>query len=268
MRETPSGQLLFALFDLSMRDRALTLAGQAFIAVVPLVIVLATWLSASDGRAIGDWLVSHFGLEGTAAEAVDQLFRHPPEAVSGVSVLGMVFLFVAVNSFARTLQRTYEAAWDLPPKAPRRAPNRFGSLALLCVLLVGVTWVTGAVRHLPVGGLLALPAQLVVAVPAWVCIADLLLSRRVAWRLLVPGAAITAVAQLLASWAAAIWVPHLIEGNAERYGVVGVAVALVSWMIVLAFALVACATAGAWAAHTFLLHDKPPTVPGGRSGEP
>ena len=49
---------------------------------------------------------------------------------------------------------------------------------------------------------------------------------------------------------------------------VGVAVALVSWMIVLAFALVACATAGAWAAHTFLLHDKPPTVPGGRSGEP
>ncbi len=213
---TPGGRLVLALVDLSVRDRALTLAGQAFIALVPLGIVLATWLSAEDGRAIGRWLVTHFGLDDTTAEAVYQLFDRPPETTSGVSLLGVAILLVSVNSFARTLQRTYEVAWELPPQGRRRAGNRFGSLLLLSGLLVILAWVTGLVRQLPVGALLAIPAQLVVAAPVWALIARLLLSRRVEWRLLVPGAIISAVAQVLTTWAGALWVPRLIAPTGPR----------------------------------------------------
>ena len=254
--QTPAGRLVHSLVDLGARDRALTLAGQAFIALVPLVIVLATWLSAEDSRAVGDWVVRHYGLEGSTAAAVDQLFATPPDTTSGISLLGLAIVLVSVNSFARTLQRTYEVAWDLPPRAPRRTPNRLVSLLLLSVLFVAVGWVVGVVRHLPLSTVLVVPAQLAVAVPAWLLVADLLLSRRVAWRLLVPGAALSAVAHVVATWAGAVWVPHLIERNAERYGVVGVAVALISWLVALAFLVVASATTGAWAGHLLAARDE------------
>jgi len=56
---------------------------------------------------------------------------------------------------------------------------------------------------------------------------------------------VSAVAQVLVGWGGSLWVPHLIERNAARYGVIGVAVALISWLVVLAFLLVASAVIGA-----------------------
>lgn len=244
---TPPGRLARTLYEINLRDRALALAGQAFIALVPLVIVLATWLSPQDGAAIGEWLVRRFSLSGTAAQAVDQLFGRPPDETSGISALGLVILLISVNSFARTLQRTFEVAWVLPEQAPRRTPQRLASFALLMVLLIALTWLTAQVRKLPVGGALAVPVQLSLAVPCWTVIVWLILSGRIPWRRLVPGAVLAAVAQILATWSGAIWVPELIERNAQRYGVIGVAIALISWLVVLAFVLVACAATGAWA---------------------
>lgn len=247
-RATPLGNLLDRLLEVQVRDRALGLAGQAFIALVPVVIVLATWLSSTDGAAVGDWLVRHFSLEGSAAEAVDQLFARPPDASSGVSLLGLLILLVSVNSFARLLQRTFELAWRLPQRAPRRTPQRLLSLLVLVALLVGVAVVTGLVGGLPTGRVLSVVAQLAVAIPCWCLVIRLLLSARIEWALLLPGACLAAVAQVLATWAGALWMPILIERNAGRYGVIGVAVALICWLVVLAFLVVGCAVVGAWAA--------------------
>ncbi len=72
-----------------------------------------------------------------------------------------------------------------------------------------------------------------------------MLGARVPWRRLAPGAVVSAVAQVLVGWGGSLWVPHLIERNAGRYGVIGVAVALISWLVVLAFLLVASAVIGA-----------------------
>lgn len=244
---TPLGKLARTLYEINLRDRALALAGQAFIALVPLFIVIATWLSAADGAAVGEWIIQHFALEGTSAEAVDLLFGRPPETASGVSIIGLVLLLISVNSFARTLQRTYEVAWALPQHAPRRTPQRLASLLLLFTLFGVVGWVTSVVNDLPVGPLIAIPIQVLVAVPWWILIGYLLLSGRVTWRRLLPGAVISAVAEIGITWAAAIYVPYLIERNAERYGVIGVAIAMISWLVVMAFVLVGAAAVGAWA---------------------
>ncbi|QYJ04829.1 YihY/virulence factor BrkB family protein [Nocardioides panacisoli] len=260
--DTPAGQLLVALREVQLRDRALTLAGQAFIALVPLLIVVASWIGTTGGAEVAEWLVDRFELSGEAASAARALFSRPPDPTGGISVLGLVILLVSVNSFGRALQRTFEAAWRLPHRGPGRALRGALGTATLIASIAVVAIVTGFSRDLPGGPLLAVPVQLAVAIPCWWLLTRLLLNLRVGWRACLPGAVLGAVSQVLTGWAGSIYVPLLIERDAARYGVVGVAVALVSWLVVIAFVAVASAVAGAWASRMLVeLRAVPPAGP-------
>lgn len=249
LRPTPAGQLATALYEIQLRDRALTLAGQAFISLVPLMVVLATWISNADGAAVSGWLVDRFDLGGDAERAVLALFDRPPGRADGASLLSLAILVVSVNSFGRALQRTYEAAWGLPPRGRHRALRGAVGTLLLLAVIAGVV-VTGALAGaLPGGPLVGVPLQVAISVPGWWLLNRMLLNLRVGWRDTLPGAVVSSVALLATSWAGSVWVPILIEHDAARYGTVGVAVALISWLVVLAFVVVAAAVAGAWAAR-------------------
>jgi membrane protein len=248
------GRIVLALLAMRLYERALTLAGQAFIALVPLLIVLATLVSSSDSEAVGRWLIERFELTGPSAEAVQSLFGRPPSASNGLTIIGVITLLVSASSFARSVQRTYEAAWNLPPQARRRILNGVGGVLVLISLLAVLALVGGFVNNIG-GRALALIAQLVFAFPAWWLLARLLLSRRVAWHLLVPGAAISAIGLVLTSWGGSIYVPLLIERNTERYGVIGVAIALISWLVVMAFLIVAMAVIGAQLGAALAAHE-------------
>lgn len=257
--ETPLGQLLVALREVQLRDRALTLAGQAFVALVPLLIVVASWIGTTGGTEVAEWLISRFQLSGEAAEAARVLFSRPPTPSSGTSLLGLVILLISVNSFGRALQRTFEAAWRLPHRGTRRALRGALGTGTLILSIAVVALVTGTSSRLPGGPLLAVPVQLLVAIPCWWVLTRLLLNLRVSWWDCFPGAVLGAVAQVLTGWAGSIYVPLLIERDAARYGVVGVAVALVSWLVVIAFVAVASAVTGAWMSRMLvdLRRDRP-----------
>jgi membrane protein len=235
------GRLVTALFRINLRDRALSLAGQAFMALVPMVIVLATLLTSTDAQAVGDWLIAEYHLTGTAEQAVTSLFSRPPDATSGVGVVGFLVLLMSVNSFARLVQRTYELAWELPPRRGGRTLDGIkGALALL-LILGGMAFVSGALNDLIDRPLVVQVLKVLVAVPAWWGMTHLFLGGRVSWTLLLPGAVVAAVGHVLTSLGSSLWMPYLIERNAERYGVIGVAVALISWLLVLAFLVVTSA---------------------------
>lgn len=270
LRETPVGQLGLALHEVQLRDRALTLAGQAFIALVPLLIVLASWLGGAGGEALGRWLVQHFDVEGDAEDAVIALFSRPPSADGGMTLLSVLILLVSVNSFGRALQRTFEAAWRLPHRGPKRALRGAAGTLLLLTAIGGVALLGGLLAGLPGGRLVALPLQLAVSIPVWWLLTRLLLSLRVSWVATLPGAILSATSQVLVSWAGAIWVPILIERDSERYGVVGVAVALITWLVVIAFVAVASTVVGAWASRMAVdwWNERQQGVPGARLIEP
>lgn len=257
--DTPVGQLLVALREVQLRDRALTLAGQAFIALVPLLIVVASWIGSTGGAEVAEWLIARFELSGESAEAARALFSRPPSPSGGTTLLGLLILLISVNSFGRALQRTFEAAWRLPHKGSRRALRGALGTGTLVASIAIVAFVTGVSSELPGGPLLAVPLQLLVAIPCWWVLTRLLLNLRVGWRDSLPGAALGAVTQVMTGWAGSIWVPVLIERDAARYGVVGVAVALVSWLVVIAFVAVASAVTGAWASRMLveLRADRP-----------
>jgi membrane protein len=227
------------------RDRTLVLASQAFTAMIPLVIILAGF--SSEG-ALGPSLVVRFHVSGDAATSVITLFARPPNATGALTVVGLVVLFYSVLALARYLQRMYEAAWQLPPLGVRGTWNSFLGLVVLLTQIGVITWLSGLLKSIPGHDALVFVLHLALASVLWLQIQYLLLSRRVPRRALVPGAVTAACGQAVVTIYSAIWMPHIIELNSERYGLIGVTFALLTWLIVVVAGIVAAAVVSAeWA---------------------
>lgn len=226
--------------DVGGATTAVTLAGQAFIAVIPMLLVAASWTTSEGGASLATWLIDTYQLDASTSAAVRQLFATPPGATSGLTVLGALILLVSAGSFGRSLQRTYERAWSLPPRGMRGTVEGIGGMFVLVAVLALLTWVS----HLVDGRLVALPLQVAAAVPLWLLFISMMLSRRVPRGRLLPGAIVTAIGQVGLGWWTAVYVPRLITTDADKYGVIGVAFALVSWLVIVAYLIVASAVIG------------------------
>lgn len=82
------------------------------------------WSPVRAGRerrapAAGGYLVEHLRLSGAAAADLQLLLLRPAGLTEPVTVLGAVLLIMSVVGFTRTLQRTYQAAWQLPAQGVR-----------------------------------------------------------------------------------------------------------------------------------------------------
>lgn len=227
------------------RDRVFMLSGQAFIALFPLLIVTATLMSSQDGEAVARAIIVRFRLDDDVAEAVLLLFVRPPEATSGVGVVSLLLLLVSLNSFTRSLRRTFEQAWAVPrQRSVRTSVDGVLALALLLTMAAVVTWVRNLAEGTP-WWVTGLPAQLAIAAVGWALGTWLLLSRTVPLRLVAPGALFAGVAQVVSDWGAGIYLPLSLARNAERFGGIGVAISLVYWLVIFAAVVVAVAVVGA-----------------------
>jgi uncharacterized BrkB/YihY/UPF0761 family membrane protein len=238
------GLCLRKMYDIDGRNRAITLAGQAFIALVPLLIVVASWNVRSNNEGLDDAIVDYFGLTGSTADAVHTLFSTPPSATSGITFFGFIILVFSVGSFARSMQRMYEAVWGLPKRGVRGTLDGLGGAVVLVIVFGSLAWIGSLFASTDHNRLIALPLQLLLAIPVWVLFIRLMLSRRRSVLDVLPSAIVSSLAQVLLSWGTQVYVPHLIEVDAQRYGVIGVAFALVSWLVIVAYLLVGTAVVG------------------------
>jgi membrane protein len=227
------------------RNRSLILAGQAFTTIIPLLIITAAAASASGGRSVGDRLVAQFHLSGDSADAMRSLFGRPPDAGGAMSLVGLVVLLASLLSLTRSLQRTYEAAWDLPPRGLPGTVNGLTGMSLLIAQVIVLALLTSALRGVPAGSVIAAVGRFALAIPLWLVLQHLLLSRRVPIRALLPGAVVVAVGQVVVSGYSTLWMPRLVATDAARYGLIGVTFALISWLIVVSLAVVAGAVVAA-----------------------
>lgn len=239
-------------------DRALALATQVFVALVPMLIVVAAAVPGRDRQAAGGFLVDRLQLSGSAAADLQLLMQRPPGATEPVTLLSAALLVFSAVGFTRTLQRTYQAAWLLPAQGLRGFVHGLLGATALVVEVVLVLVVGLLVDGFRGAALVTVAVHLVLSVLLWWPVQRLLLGGRVTWRQLLPGAVLSGTGQVIVIILSGAYLQAAIESQAARYGLIGVAFVLVSWMVVLGLLLVLGAALGAEAAYDPPRLHRPP----------
>jgi membrane protein len=227
--------------------QATVLAAQAFTSMIPFMVVAAA--VAPGDSDIADSIVERFGLQGSSAESVRSLFASAGETESAVTWISIVILVLSALSFTRTLQRLFQRAYGEEPGGVADLRRGLGWLVAFAAWLTVVSPLKESLED--VGGIvLALTLSTVTGFALWLWTPTILLRGRT-WRQLVPGAAVSGVLGALLGVASSIYVPLVMDWSAERYGLIGVAFALQSWLLVFSFLIVIGAVVGALAVERF-----------------
>lgn len=270
------GRCVAVFAELRGLDRAMVLASQAFTALIPLLILVSAVLPAGNTTVVADAVTRRFGLTGDAAAAVEAVFAHPD--TGSVGLVSVLLLVLSGVSLTRRLQLMYVQAWRLPAlRGVRGSLNAAMGLTVLLVELALLYLVRSLVRNLPFDWALQLPLSWVAGVVLWTTIPWLLMDRRISWRRLLPAGVLTAVLSSVYGLATTLYMPALMTSYSARYGLFGVTVALVGWLLCITLILVAVTVVAAeldrapepWAARLRLaLQDRRELATGAHGAGP
>jgi membrane protein len=235
--------VLRALLQLEFVDRSLVVGAQAFSALIPLLIVLAS-VGAHDGNSFADALIERFDLHDASAKAVHDTFAAPADNGT-ITALSLLLVLYSTLAFTRALQRTFELTWGLP----RRGMKGTG-WGLLWIGAFALWWALFPTLDDGLPRVLRVVVALTGSFGLWLLTPYLLLSRRVPWRLLLLQAGLTAVGMSILGAGCAIYVPRAIESSADDFGAIGVAFTLLSVLWGGGFVLVTAAGIGAFLSGT------------------
>jgi membrane protein len=227
------------LVEVGAIERGVALGSYAFTALVPLLTVYGALAGKKGGNGFADRISRRFELTGSAATSLHQAFAPPHAIAEGVTLLSALLLAASGLTLTRGLQRLYQSAYDLPSLGVRGTP--WGALWLL---LIPLYLETRSLVAMLVHGLLGIVVSVAIAAAGWTLTPYVLLGRRLSWRVLLPGGIVTGVAMSVLAVASIIYLPHSVGASASQYGVIGVAFAILGWLIAGGFVLVGSAVAG------------------------
>jgi uncharacterized membrane protein YvlD (DUF360 family) len=226
-------------------DRSIVLSAQAFTALIPLFIVVASAAPAGQEDVISAQIIKRFALTGEPAAAVEQLFTTPPGVTSSVSVFSASMLLYSGVAFTRRMQRMYRAAWGQRKVGVRSTVfATLGLLALVTEVMVA-SGVRAIANQLPLDWLWAILLSLATGLLLWTSIPYLLLDRQVHWRRLLVTGGTSAASVTVFAIATPIYMPTLMEHATSDFGLFGITITLIGYLIAVFFVLVACAAVGA-----------------------
>jgi membrane protein len=228
------------LVELNVVERGVAIGSYAFTSLIPLLTVYGALADKVGAGDFADRLSREFNLTGSAAASLHQAFAPAGEVTQGITVFSFILLVASALTLSRGLQRLYQGAYGVPPLGLRGTPWGLLWLALIPVFLESRALV-GAVVH----GLLATVLGIAIAAAVWTVTPYVLLGRRLGWRVLLPGGLVTALAMSALAVATVLYLPHSVTTSAAQYGLIGVAFALLGWLVVGGFVLVGAAAAGA-----------------------
>jgi membrane protein len=226
-------------------QQATVLAAQAFTSLIPFLVVASAF--GPEESDIADRINERFDIRGSAARSVEALFNDAGEVESAVTWVSIIILILSATSFTRALQRMFQRAYGSDPIHWRES---WRGLAWLGAFGLWVT-LSSALREplSDVAGLVfAIAVSAVFGFVVWLGTPMILLGTR-DWRRLLPGAGVSAVLGALLGAASGIYVPVLLSWSADKYGLIGVAFSIQSWLLAAAFVVVIGAVVGAVASE-------------------
>lgn len=239
LHRMPGGPLLLRLFaDLArseIADRSMTLAGQAFTSILPVMIVLST--IRSNGYI--DDTLSGYGL---SPEDLALTSGDPSESAVTFGVIGGLMTVISATSFSRALDRMYARVWDTPKLTFRKG---WRWIVVVLAISLGVT-VQGLITRLgdigtfDVLGLgLEVAADLAFWTVLWYFVCRMLTQKRVNIRCSLLTGIISAVGLTALSIGTRVALEPVLASATGQFGILGVVFTLISWLFVFSAVLVA-----------------------------
>ncbi len=223
--------------ELDLATQTLALGAQQVLCTAPLLVAASAVVQRAGGRGMGGFVAHILGLNGTAAGAVTALFQSSSTVDMTELVIGLMVAVVFGTGVAATQQRGYEMIWSRPRSGLRSTLRRLlwviGLLAYLVVL-----WYAGRLGHdinrwahvgLPVRAV----AQFVLSLLFYWWSQHLLLSGRIRWRSLFPGAVCMTLGTTVLVMVSGVVLPGQIAEAVNDYGPVGATLILSIWLVVL-----------------------------------
>jgi uncharacterized BrkB/YihY/UPF0761 family membrane protein len=224
-------------------DRAVALASSALTALIPLAMLAGAILPSDGGKDAAERIIDRYDLTGGGAEAVRDAFSPASGTETNVTVAGALLLVIAVLSFARATQRLFEQTWELKPLSVRNSVNGMLWIAGLTLYMALSGWIHGAIdlSRLQIGAnLVLIPVSTAFLMwSGWI-----LTAKRISRRSLLPFGVAGALLLAVYATGASVYVPHLFESYATRYGVIGAVFAMISALFCVMVVVVAAAALG------------------------
>lgn len=223
--ESYPGEVVQRFFALQLTDKAMGLSAQAFIALLPMIIVVISVVLKSNGEAVGGFLIDRFGLIGVSRQAVESLFATTSSATA-VSWLAIILTLLSALSLARRLSGVFASIFEVPKLPGRQIWRAVIWIFVQVLMITAVAELRDVWRNS--GWLLAALSGFLLLV-IWGAGEALALSLLVP---AVPRGQLAAVGLLngvgriaLSSWAV-FYMPRALESQASQYGAIGVTFAL------------------------------------------
>jgi membrane protein len=208
--------------------RALGFAALGFVALMPLLIVIAA-TSPVDYGGFGQWVVDGMGLSGPSERIVKHLFAPTHDVLSNTGALGLVIVCVFGQTFASSVQTGYEKVWDLQPQMR----NRLWQQVLWLAALTEQFYAEALSSHSPVAW--TEPARTLLWVLLFWWGQWILLGGRVPWRPLLPGSILTTIGLVGLRVFSKFVFASLVVSSAATYGAVGTVLVVVTWIVAVGF---------------------------------
>jgi YihY family inner membrane protein len=248
-------------FPLAVRKRfsedqgghlAALIAYYGFFSLFPLLLILVTVLGfVLEGhpdlrRDVADSALANFPVVG------DQLTSGDGIKGSGLALaVGIVGALWAGLGVTSAVQEAMNRVWDVPfVRRPGFLATKLRGLMLIAVLggslivSTGLAGLGGAGGSGPIGAglaVLGIALSLLVNLGLFLLTFKLTTSRDLAWRTLLPGAAVGAVLWAILQAVGGWYVSHQVQGASATYGTFALVIGLLSWIYLGAILLVYCA---------------------------
>ena len=186
---------------------------------------------------LGEPLARYLGLHGPAARDFMLLFAGSRRVSMTELISGLIVGAAFGTGIAATQQRGFETLWSLP-RAPVFQSWRWLAWLTGVTAYLAVVLSVGQLGHhtdwrLHLGALVRLVVQLSASLLFYCWSQHLLLTGRVAWRRLLPGAAVMSLGTTVLVLASGFVLPGQITEQVNDYGPVGATFILSVWLVTL-----------------------------------
>lgn len=222
---------------------AAAIAFRAFLglfACLVLSFAIAGYLNAS-GRAVSESIIRNLGLSGDAAKSVYNAVKQAQSSRATTTIFGLLGLVWTGTGLSMAIAYAWNSAWGIPGGGLRgRASGvlwMLGSGACILVAVGSTSWI--ASHHaLPI---IAIIIGITSDFMLVLLTAVLLPARHIPLRWMLPAVIVTSIGLSGARFAGATVLPRIASDSSAIYGTLGVFFALLIWMLVIGYVLVAAA---------------------------